>query len=119
MPNRTAHAIFGGALSVGAYLAHMRLLGQEPTLAGIIGTGLIGAGTAALPDILEPATDPNHRSFFHSWAALGALASAAVTGVRSSNLPDAVKPALVAAAVGYGSHLLADATTPRGLPLVW
>ena len=119
MPNRTAHAIFGGALSVGAYLAYKKLLGQEPTLAGIIGTGLVGAGTAGLPDILEPATDPNHRSFFHSWAALGLLASASVTGVCSSNLPDEAKPALVAAAVGYGSHLLADATTPKSLPLVW
>jgi inner membrane protein len=119
MPNRAAHAILGGIFGVGAYLAYAKLKGQDPSVAGIIETGVVGAGAAILPDILEPAIDPNHRSFFHSWAALGVLASAAVTGVRSPKLLNEVKPAVLAAAAGYGSHLLADATTPKSLPLIW
>ena len=112
MPNRAAHAILGGILGVGAYLAYEKLNGQELSLAGIIGTGLVGAGAAALPDVLEPAVDPNHRGFFHSWAALGVLASAVVAGVRSPGLPDEVKPVVLSAAAGMEATFW---RTPRRL----
>jgi len=37
----------------------------------LLGAGLSGVAGAFLPDIIEPATSPNHRSFFHSLTFMG------------------------------------------------
>jgi membrane-bound metal-dependent hydrolase YbcI (DUF457 family) len=86
-------------------------------LLGLLCHGLLGAAGGVAPDELEPATSPNHREFFHS-VSLGALGAAWVKRVMDDpTVPQATNDMLAAFAAGYGGHLLADSTTPKGLPL--
>jgi membrane-bound metal-dependent hydrolase YbcI (DUF457 family) len=73
-----------------------------------------------LPDILEPATSPNHRKKFHS------LAFAAVLGTclyqlnqwqTETELESLLKGASMLAVSAYLIHLALDFTTAKSLPL--
>lgn len=83
--------------------------------------GLAASVLTKLPDLLEPATSPNHRQFFHS------LVFASLLGVGLYKLhqwePDAVadkfwKALGMLAISGYLIHLALDATTAKSLPLI-
>lgn len=76
-----------------------------------------GAGAACLPDLLEPADSPNHRSTCHSFAA-AALVSWTISGKHINELPPGVRTLLVAGGVGYLSHLALDGMTPKCIPLI-
>ena len=147
MPNRATHAQVGAA--AGGICAALRVAGAPTThqLAETIG-GLIGGWVGGvLPDVLEPATTPNHRQAAHSvvaggtlmlarlaeWqagcraAADGAARRALLLPLRSDERRRAetealvwrfVAGALVGLVAGYASHLLLDATTARGLPFL-
>src|SRR5690606_28823154 len=71
--NGKLHRRVGTAVGAGTALA--RSLDQDApamlaeTLGGAVG-GWVGG---ALPDVLEPATSPRHRSVCHSWATAGSL----------------------------------------------
>lgn len=74
-----------------------------------------------LPDILEPASNPHHRQFFHSLVVLSALG----VGVKriydwetEGKFEAFLRVVLLSAGAGYISHLLLDFTTPRSLPLL-
>jgi len=75
----------------------------------VVSCGLVGSLSARLPDILEPATNPNHRKFFHSILLL------LTSGTGTLTLTNSLIKAFCA---GYVSHLIADLTTPKGLPLI-
>lgn len=66
MPNRSVHQAVG-AVSGGG-LALIKSTGQPigHQITEAIGGTLAGYGFGRLPDILEPADSPNHRSFGHS-----------------------------------------------------
>lgn len=85
----------------------------------LIGSFLVGAGAAVLPDILEPATSPNHRSVFHSVA----ISSIPINYIRDSqfklDVKDEYRWLKNAIAIGYLSHLGLDATTSKRLPLLF
>lgn len=85
----------------------------KSTAIGAIG-GLV---TSTLPDILEPATNPNHRAFFHS-IAFACLILYANHKLKSSSLPEEAKLLINALSIGYGLHLGADLTTPKSLPII-
>ena len=77
-----------------------------------------------MPDIIEPAINPNHRSLFHSLL-IGAIAIFAgkkiwdyvkTTGGNSKDA--AMAMAAFAFIAGYGSHLGTDALTPKSLPVI-
>jgi membrane-bound metal-dependent hydrolase YbcI (DUF457 family) len=76
-----------------------------------------GCAGGVLPDILEPASNPHHRKFFHSKTTAVATAIAGKKAILSKQNP-ILKSALVGAAAGYGSHLVLDSKTPKGLPLI-
>lgn len=86
-----------------------------------LSTAAIGAGVGAvcgvLPDILEPATSPGHRKFFHSLTTASAI-SFGMYKLKDSSLSEEEKNMLSTAGVSYLSHLLLDSATPFGLPLV-
>lgn len=86
-------------------------------LKSILIGALGGRITARMPDIIEPAHNPNHRDFFHSWT-FAALLALANKKVSDSNLSDNVKESVQALSVGYGLHLAADSTTKKSLPLL-
>lgn len=147
MPNRSTHALVG-VVAGGAVAAARAVKEPTPELAAEAIGGMIGGWAGGmLPDLLEPATSPNHRQLAHSALAAGALtmakvaewqaacrsASAAATQ-RAATLPVGcaernnaevaavlwrlLAGILVGLVVGYGSHLALDACTPRGLPFV-
>ena len=71
MANRKQHAILGATAGVGGYAIYSLIKEETPSLPELIGAGLSGVAGAFLPDIIEPATSPNHRSFFHSVSFVG------------------------------------------------
>ena len=74
-----------------------------------------------LPDIIEPATSPHHRKFFHSVAvmlAVGWGVKQAYEWTPETSWEKFARLALIFGGVGYISHLALDATTPMGLPLL-
>lgn len=85
------------------------------------GEFFICTGTASLaallPDILEPATSPCHRGFFHSMVMAG-LVAYVITGKHTGKWSAIVTLLVGAAGVGYLSHLAADFTTPKSINLV-
>ncbi|HZQ20448.1 MAG TPA: metal-dependent hydrolase [Terriglobales bacterium] len=76
----------------------------------------VGAGAASLPDLLEPALNPNHRGFFHSFA-IGFLILYAIFGGPLQPLQGKLRDYLRLTGFGYLSHLALDIVTPMGLPL--
>lgn len=79
-------------------------------------TGL-GALAATLPDMLEPAISPFHRSFFHSVAA-GTLVSHCSFGKHTEAMQPEMKNLLSATGLGYLSHLALDSLTPMGIRMI-
>jgi len=121
MPNFSVHLRHG--IIVGAGLDSIKQLIQmanDPNRKFewgelLLCTG-IGAVAVSAPDILEPATSPNHRHFFHS-ILFGASILYAAHGPHTRNMTPQAKNILHATAWSYFVHLLADWRTPKGLPI--
>jgi membrane-bound metal-dependent hydrolase YbcI (DUF457 family) len=71
MANRKQHAILGATVGVGGYALYSCMKKEKLSWPELLGAGLSGVVGAFLPDIIEPATSPNHRSFFHSVTFMG------------------------------------------------
>jgi len=83
--------------------------------------GTLGAMLASLPDKLEPATNPNHRQFFHSVLFAGMLSALAVEVYRwrpDNPLRKVIRYSLLAAIIAYLAHLGLDALTKKSLPIL-
>ncbi len=138
MPCRDEHNELGMLAGGLAALVSSLSAASPPTgwdLVARIGGGLVGGGFGSqLPDVFEPATSPHHRSTMHSAAittAIGAggirhavpVANAlcernATTDPGTSALQNLLAGMVVGTAAGYISHTVADALTPRGIPLL-
>jgi membrane-bound metal-dependent hydrolase YbcI (DUF457 family) len=66
MADRKRHVVLGAAVGLSGYALYLWVRGEKISLPELIGASLSGVAGALLPDVLEPATNPNHRSFFHS-----------------------------------------------------
>jgi inner membrane protein len=83
--------------------------------------GLGGYCCATLPDLLEPATNPHHRQFFHGVlfaVGLGYGLYKLYEFKPESALGEWLRVAGLIAGGAYLIHLALDATTKRSLPLV-
>jgi len=78
---------------------------------------VLGGTVALIPDILEPATNPNHRGFFHS-IVFGATAWYATHGRHSDQWDSNQREVMRLLCYCYLSHLAADATTPKGICVI-
>ncbi len=81
----------------------------------LIGTGL-GAISGILPDKMEPATNPNHRGFFHSylfWFTAGFVTLIILLG-KFKTIWKFIASCLFA---GYSSHLVLDSKSTKSLPI--
>jgi len=119
MPNAATHQAFSTA-SVFFGLLYQDRKKDQQTAVPVIGAGLAYA-TARLPDILEPATSPNHRQFFHSLAFAGFLGLTArqiYEWKPEEEWQKWLRLALLAAIASYGVHLALDFCTKRSLPLL-
>lgn len=116
---------YGVALLVYAPVAFL-LLQVAPVLALVGGIGVIAIST--LPDVDHRLPFVRHRSLTHTIPFLLAVSSA-LAGLgwwlagTGSGLPGG-RVAVAAfgfgvGVLGIGSHLLADAITPMGVPLLW
>ena len=120
--NGKAHRIIGGAtgFAYSVYL-HLEKLKEDPNAEFDIGSAIVftflGVLGGSLPDILEPATSPNHRGFFHSLA-FGTAVMAFVYGEHSEKWDPELRKLVRTLAKTYLSHLAADLTTPKLLPLL-
>ena len=113
------HMAVGALVAFGGYLLHKHLKQEPPSLEGILLSLAGGAFAGLLPDFLEPATNPNHRSLFHSVASVLFLINVNCKVWQDENLDEIQKLALSLFSAAYGSHLVADSTTTKGLPLLF
>jgi membrane-bound metal-dependent hydrolase YbcI (DUF457 family) len=130
MPNKSTHLKAGamtGAVAGGlySYIKQRAQINQgkkhDIDWGELIGYGILGMvlGTAggALPDLIEPATNPHHRSFFHS-VVCGSAVTIGSYQLVQNDFADILKLSSTSVSTGYVSHLVLDAKTPYGLPLM-
>ncbi len=117
--NRATHQLVAGA-AVGIYLVKRESATGATTIKPLLGSAAAAFFTN-LPDVLEPATSPNHRAMFHS------LAFAALLGTclyqlnqwqTETELESLLKGAGMLALSAYLIHLALDFTTAKSLPLI-
>lgn len=119
MPNAVAHR-YGAAVGIGCTIAiHEHNNGESSArpFLGAAGGALFGT----LPDILEPAFHPNHRQFFHSFAALGLVSTGLYKLYKwepDDDFGKAVRGVSMLACGAYIVHLVMDAGTRKSLPLI-
>lgn len=110
----------GAAAAVGTVAFYAEKDNLEPSAKPLAATGLAYlCGT--LPDIIEPASHPNHRQFFHSHAFAGVVGYGVYRTWKWETETENqkwVKTALLAIGGAYLVHLLMDSGTPKGLPAI-
>ena len=116
--NRTEHGIIGALSAFVAYSFHKKIKGEQASISGIFGSLVLGGFAGILPDLLEPASNPNHRSFFHSITLLALLLQGNQEVRKSIRLASDQKMALSLFSIAYSSHIISDSKTPRSIPFL-
>lgn len=83
--------------------------------------GAVGAVAGKLPDLFEPATNPHHRQFFHSYTTMGLVGLGLFKTFEwepEDNFEHFARKLILIAGAAYLSHLFLDMTTPRGLRML-
>lgn len=116
------HAIIGVTVSAGAYLVRFSAeKGKNPEAKIDLKELLLYAGVgflaSCLPDLLEPPNSPNHRNFFHSLAFAG-MGCLLLQRAKDDAPDEKFWAVLDSVCFVYLSHLGADLSTPRGLPII-
>ncbi len=118
MANLKTHAVAGAVAGASVYLMGCWFLNKQVTLGGVVLSGLGGLASGCLPDLIEPASHPNHRGRFHSATAGGILGYFDYKAMTYDKLGDDERLAILVLSAGYFSHLILDALTPGSLPVV-
>jgi hypothetical protein len=130
MPNSYEHSV-AGCMTGLSLMGILELISQSKAMqtnsstridwGTVIVKSAVGAiiGTIAvnIPDILEPATNPYHRQFFHS-KSVAILAFAGLCKVGLSKIDAGSKQLLVSFVAAYLIHLNDDSKTELGLPIL-
>jgi membrane-bound metal-dependent hydrolase YbcI (DUF457 family) len=120
MPGFTTHFVIGAATgaAVNTICQQSRRKGQPESkfdFGELCVCSLAAGAGACVPDLLEPADSPFHRKFFHSVVA-AALVAYIISGKHTSRLGWPERLLLWMIGLGYLSHIVADARTPRSIP---
>lgn len=112
------HAILGALVAGGLYLLCRSSKDEELSLDEAIVVVLLGALAGVAADLLEPATNPNHRSICHGGTTLALILLLCHRGSKTNKLSDSQKAFIIPILAAYASHLVADSTSPKSLPLI-
>ena len=119
MSNGPTHQI-AAAFIAGGICLHKEAERGEKTAEPFL-MAAFAALTTNLPDVLEPAANPNHRKFFHGLA-FAALVAKVTQELYQWQPKDEtgkmIRFILLGVGGGYLIHLLLDFFTPKSLPLV-
>ena len=119
MPNTDEHAVYSAIAGLFTYaIVKKQMTGEQISTDEAIGVLLVSGGVGTAPDLLEPPTSPRHRGIFHSFSSLGPLAYVSDRVMKNEVYTPRQKALFAALAAAYATHLLADSTTPAGLPTV-
>lgn len=119
MASAKVHMIAGAVVGVVVAAQETSSTGKSPL--GLLTSGGFAAFATRLPDVLEPATNPHHRQFFHSWlfgAMIGKLTYDTYRWQPATDSEKLVRYLLLLVGGAYLAHLVLDLGTPRSLPLV-
>jgi len=120
---RCPHHLVGGVVAAGAVNVilqwHQIAVNRQDRFdwGELLACCAVGGAAALIPDMLEPASHPNHRNLFHSLA-VAALVAWLISGNHTREYSAGTKALLLAGGLGWLSHILLDALTPRCVPLV-
>lgn len=114
--NGKTHLMVGAGVGSCIYCLFCWLSGRKFSWAELVAATAVGGIAGITPDILEPATNPNHRKFFHSVTTLALIGFGTHRALENPELTSGERISLLVPAAGYVSHLLLDGTTPRSLP---
>lgn len=148
MSNAKVHAVVGTGCGLGASMYRARHQGVLGFLSESVGGGFGGFVGGKIPDLIEPASHPNHRGVAHSLTVGGGTVLAfarapsweqrlrdAANRMRNERLETegvgrsmllwlaevflrVLTGFLTGLGAGYVSHLALDGCTPRGLPVL-
>jgi membrane-bound metal-dependent hydrolase YbcI (DUF457 family) len=111
MPNRGTHIGIG----IGLVILLSYVLNNYLRLTNIDSFALLGVLLGSIiPDILDPPTSYKHRRFFHSKRVRKYMGYVSIGVVLVIITP--LLNAVTFFCLGYFLHLMADSTTPMGLP---
>ncbi|MDP8233602.1 MAG: metal-dependent hydrolase [Candidatus Saelkia tenebricola] len=118
MARRNEHIVIGACAGGIIYSVYCWVADKEWSLKKFSQSLGLGALAGMLPDLMEPAINPNHRAFFHSLGFSAVVSYGVKYANKSQALTDAQKSVLNVLGAGYLSHLGLDIMTPKRLPLV-
>jgi len=121
MPNRQEHVWWGVIAGLGVYATYTYFEKKEINLGHVALSALSGALVATVPDVLEPAKilGPNHRGIAHSLVALAVSTIGTKKVFDSEEFTVEQKYIIGGLTTAFGSHLILDSMTPKGLPLLF
>ncbi|MFQ6089003.1 MAG: metal-dependent hydrolase [Candidatus Methanofastidiosia archaeon] len=112
------HMLIGGIAGASIYCVYKKFNGEGITPYGVIGSLTLGGLSGVLADILEPANNPHHRSLFHSLVFMAIVVLSNQKILENPSIDESTKMLALTPSSGYLSHLLVDATTKKGIPLI-
>jgi hypothetical protein len=120
--NAKQHFVIGASVGIALNLFKQAIqMGLDPVRpfdwAELAIYGGAGGVAGLIPDILEPAVDPNHRRFFHS-VVCGAGVVYGAHGEHTARWNPDARKFVQTLSWCYLSHLGGDATTAKGIPMV-
>ena len=121
MPRAAEHR-WGAGISIGIGFALYELNKNGEISLDTVTVSCFAFFAGTLPDILEPAlNNPNHRQFFHSLT-FGLMLGYAIYKLwkwePKNALEEFLKIGMIATSGAYLVHLIMDAGSPRGLPVI-
>jgi hypothetical protein len=111
--NSEVHAIVGGAAAALFHIMDAKKYARDVEVKELVGSALIGACTAIIPDFLEYSKDSNNRGILSSLALSSLPLKYLKEYTRNPNSKDSISWIKNAASIGYLSNLALEGMTPK------